>query len=121
MDKKTQQLGMNFSTASNRMVKDTLFKLAVAAGYKCHRCGGELIRESFSVEHKVPWLDSANPKELFFDQQNIAFSHLHCNVGAGRKQPPIYTKEEAKQRDAARKRRDYTPESRRDKYERTGY
>ena len=31
----------------------------------------------------MPWLDSINPKESFFDINNIAFSHLSCNVGAG--------------------------------------
>jgi hypothetical protein len=84
-EKKTLQLGMNPSTASNRLVKDTLFRLAVEAGHACYQCGETLVRDTFSIEHKKPWLDSDDPKGSFFDQGNIAFSHLHCNVGAGRR------------------------------------
>lgn len=83
--KKTLQLGMNPSTASGRLVKDTLFRLAVEAGHKCHHCGDELTRDTFSIEHINPWLDSENPVELYFDQDNIAFSHLTCNIKAGRR------------------------------------
>lgn len=83
--KKHTQLGMNPGTASGRLVKDLLFKFAVEAGHKCHRCGGELVRETFSIEHKEPWLDSEDPVGLFFDLGNVAFSHLKCNVGASRR------------------------------------
>ena len=83
--KKTLQLGMNPSTASGRLVKDTLFRLAVELGHKCFQCGEDLERDSFSIEHKEPWLDSTNPKATFFDQDNIAFSHLSCNIGQGRR------------------------------------
>ena len=82
MSKKAVQLGMNPSTASNRLVKDTLFRLAVQAGYKFYRCKQELTRESFSIEHKEAWLDSDEPVNLYFDQNNIAFSHLSCNIKA---------------------------------------
>ena len=83
-DKKRDQLGMNPSTASNRLVKDLLFKYATAAGHKCHQCGEELTRETFSIEHILPWLDSDDPTSLFFDLDNIAYSHLKCNSGARR-------------------------------------
>lgn len=36
------------------------------------------------IEHKIPWLDSDKPKELFFDLENIGFSHLSCNIKARR-------------------------------------
>ncbi len=84
MDKKQLQLGMNPSTASHRLIKDTLFRLATDAGHVCFRCGGVLDRESFSLEHKIAWLDSDDPKRQFFDQSNVAFSHLRCNVGDAR-------------------------------------
>lgn len=84
-DKKAQQLGMNPSTASGRLLKDVLFKLAVDAGHKCFQCGELLTRESFSIEHKIPWLDSEDPQKLYFDLENIAFSHLTCNIKAARK------------------------------------
>ncbi len=83
-EKKQKQLGMNPSTAANRLTKDILFAFIQADEHVCHQCGGELTREDFSIEHIVPWLDSENPKELYFDLNNIAFSHLKCNVGAAR-------------------------------------
>ena len=42
-----------------------------------------LIVDEFSVEHKIPWLDSDDPIGLFFSLDNIAFSHHSCNSGAG--------------------------------------
>lgn len=84
-EKKQRQLGMNPSTASNRLTKDILFAFIQGDGHVCHQCGGDLTRENFSIEHIVPWLDSENPKELYFDLDNIAFSHLSCNIKASRK------------------------------------
>lgn len=117
---------MNPSTASNRLVKDILFRLAVEAGHKCFQCGGELDRSSFSIEHKVPWIDSENPKELFFDLDNIAFSHHKCNVGARRHLPSLcgtngkYSKgcrcEICKKAHADYAKTQYTPEKRKLRY-----
>jgi hypothetical protein len=78
-DKKIAQLGMDPATASHRLLKDLLFKLAIDAGHKCHHCRGDLTRETLSIEHKQPWLDSDDPKSLFFDLENVAFSHKACN------------------------------------------
>lgn len=87
--RKTEQLGMNPSTASNRLVKDLLYSFVVETGRdSCFRCGNKVNRETFSIEHKEHWLDSENPVKLFFDLDNIAFSHLSCNVAAGRNRPP---------------------------------
>lgn len=85
MDKKSEQLGMNAGTASHRLTKDILFQFVVSGGHKCYRCGEELQRDNFSIEHKEPWLDSGNPVQLFFDLNNIAYSHLSCNVSAARR------------------------------------
>jgi hypothetical protein len=82
--KKNNQLGMPFGTASNRLRKMVLFDLLVQSGKNyCFQCN-KLIQsvDELSIEHKIPWLDSENPKLLFFDVCNIAFSHLNCNVGA---------------------------------------
>lgn len=76
---------MNPSTASNRLVKDLLFKFAIESGHKCFQCGEDLCRDTFSIEHKEPWLDAENPLELYFDLNNIAFSHKVCNFSASRK------------------------------------
>lgn len=118
MDKKRQQLGMNPSTASNRLVKDTLFRLASEAGYVCFHCKLPLTRETFSVEHKTPWLDSEDPKTAFFDQNNVAFSHLACNVGAARKDKK--SEEHHRERGRLYQRKWRTPEKRHAQYERTG-
>lgn len=85
MNKKKAQLGMNPSTASGRLLKDILFELVGKTGQKdCHRCGEELTRETFSIEHIVPWLDSEDPVGLYFDLDNISFSHQACNHAARR-------------------------------------
>ena len=83
--KKREQLGMNPSTASGRLVKDVLWKLIVETEQNmCYACSEEMTRETFSVEHKVPWLDSEDPVGLYFDLENISFSHKVCNYARGR-------------------------------------
>lgn len=96
MDKKQLQLGMNPSTAAHRLRMDTLFRLANKAGETCFRCGGELRREDFSIDHKKPWLDTENPKQAFFDQENVAFSHMYCNIADARKPSKKYFSEAEK-------------------------
>lgn len=86
LKKKKKQLGMNPSTASHRLVKDILWNFIVYAGRdRCFRCGKKMTRETFSIEHKAPWLDSEDPVGLFFDIDNISFSHNSCNYSASRK------------------------------------
>ena len=84
---KSRQLGMPHGTASNRLRKQLLFSIAKKAGLTdCYQCG-EPIKHvgDMSIEHKTPWLHSDDPVGLFFDEDNIAFSHLSCNSAAGRK------------------------------------
>lgn len=84
--KKADQLGMPIGTASNRLVKDILFSLIVETGKNCcFHCSMPMTREDFSIEHKTPWLDSEDPKQMFFDLNNISFSHHSCNVSLARK------------------------------------
>jgi len=84
--KKKEQLGMSFGTATARLRKLIMFELVKRCGLdKCYRCGQSIEKiENLSIEHKEAWMDSRNPKELFFDLNNIAFSHLKCNTGASR-------------------------------------
>lgn len=80
-DKKKEQLGMNPSTASGRLVKDLLWSLILKTNqHLCCKCGLEMTRETFSIEHIEPWLDSDDPVKLYFDLDNISFSHLSCNI-----------------------------------------
>lgn len=86
MSKKDDQLGMNYSTASGRLVKDLLWDFVKSSGKNnCYHCNLPMTREDFSIEHKTPWLDSENPKDLFFDISNISYSHLSCNCRASRR------------------------------------
>jgi hypothetical protein len=86
-EKKVFQLGMPQGTASNRLRKSIILMLLKKLNLNfCYQCGEEIEYENdLSVEHKTPWLDSENPIKLFFDLENIAFSHLHCNIRAARK------------------------------------
>lgn len=130
-DKKKQQLGMNPSTASNRLVKDVLWSLVQETGKdNCCKCGFPMSRETFTIEHIEPWLDSENPLELYFDLTNIAFSHHSCNVGTRRREKQVcgtcaaYNRgcrcSECKAAHAEAYRSNYTPEQRRARYDRTG-
>jgi hypothetical protein len=97
--KKHAQLGMNHGTAQNRLIKDILYKLVVETNKDCcFQCGQKISREQLSVEHKVPWLDSENPIKLFFDLENIAFSHHSCNMRAARKPNKKYFTAEERRR-----------------------
>ena len=81
---KAQILGMPFGTANGRLRKKLVFHLAKKLEMlNCYRCG-QLIDsiEEFSIEHIKSWQYSKNPVESFFDVENIAFSHLDCNVRA---------------------------------------
>jgi len=53
-------------------------------------------RDTFSIEHKIPWLDSSDPVGLYFDLNNISFSHHSCNVRAARRPNKKYFSEEEK-------------------------
>lgn len=84
--KKSQQLGMAHGTAVYHLKKMVMFSLLQETGKDaCYQCG-EKIKDidNLSLEHKVPWLDSDNPKELFYNLSNIAFSHTICNYAAKR-------------------------------------
>lgn len=84
---KNEQLGMSHGAAANILRKNIMFSLLKVHGYNvCYHCEKEIENaKQLSIEHKTPWLYSANPRELFFDLNNIAFSHLRCNSGAARK------------------------------------
>lgn len=130
MDKKAQQLGMNPGTARHRLIRDLLF--SYVKDVPCFHCGKPLTRDTFSIEHKTPWLDSDDPLGLFFDLDNISYSHESCNYGAARQvnAPSAcgtegrYNKgcrcDPCKAAKAARMKRGYTTEGRRERYAKYG-
>ena len=81
--KKSAQLGISHGTASNRLRKAIMFSLIKETGKDmCFHCEEKIESiDNLSIEHKVPWLDSEDPVGLYFDLDNIAFSHLSCNSG----------------------------------------
>jgi len=79
---------MPFGTASARLRKNIMFHLAQkCAMTTCFRCARPIeSAEEMSIEHKKNWLHSSEPSKLFFDIENIAFSHRDCNIKAGSQQ-----------------------------------
>ena len=116
-DEKTKQLGMNPSTASARLVKDILWSLIVQTEQdKCCKCGEHMSRDTFSIEHIEPWLHSEKPLQLYFDLNNISFSHLTCNI-ADIRRPNKLSKEEKQRRNNERTRLKYNSLSTEEKQE----
>lgn len=122
-EKKTATLGMPHGTATGRLRKNILFHLLRKYGESvCFKCSQDIERvEDLSIEHKKPW--EGVSADLFWDLDNIAFSHLRCNLP----DRPFrkYTPEEAlkiKRESTAKYMRDkYSTESRREKFKRTGH
>ncbi|MET0624470.1 MAG: hypothetical protein ABW250_15930 [Pyrinomonadaceae bacterium] len=77
--RKTAFLGLPHGTAANRLRKLILFHLLQRHGENvCFKCSQRIeTAEELSVEHKEPW--EGVSVELFWDMENIAFSHLRCN------------------------------------------
>lgn len=74
-----EQLGMSAGAANNKLRKNLLFScVRKLKGNFCYKCGEEIETvDEFSIEHKLPW--EGRDAELFWDLDNIAFSHLKCN------------------------------------------
>jgi hypothetical protein len=75
---------MPFGTANNRLRKSLLYDYAKRCNEDfCFRCQVRIDSiEEFSIEHKVSWYYADNPEFAFFDLNNIAFSHISCNIRA---------------------------------------
>jgi hypothetical protein len=80
--RKSEQLGMPHGTASARLRKLIFFNLVQKLGQdSCYHCRLKIgTADDLSVEHKRPWL--GNDSSLFWDLENITFSHLSCNARA---------------------------------------
>jgi hypothetical protein len=74
-----QQLGMSHGAAASRLRKNILFSLLKELNKNaCSKC--LLLIESvddLSIEHIKPWENRS--ADLFWDLDNIAFSHSDCN------------------------------------------
>lgn len=87
MQERARQLGMPYGTARNVLNKQLMFNFVQRLGLDvCHQCGQRIENvDNLSVEHKKAWLHEPNARELFFDLNNIAFSHHKCNTAAARR------------------------------------
>ena len=76
---KSESLGMPISTAMNRLRKLMLFHLAQRLGQDhCYRCGNKIeSADDLGIDHKENWLKKG--PELFWDLENVTFSHQLCN------------------------------------------
>jgi hypothetical protein len=80
--KKDAQLGMSHGKATGKLRRAILFNYATKCNENiCFRCNKIIDNiDNFSVDHKIAWLDSEDPVGLFFDLDNVAFSHIDCNA-----------------------------------------
>jgi hypothetical protein len=76
---KYEQLGMPFGTAMGRLRKNIIFSLLLKLHENtCFKCKTPIATvDELTIEHKKPWLHVS--PDLFWDIDNIAFSHPWCN------------------------------------------
>lgn len=77
--RRKKQLGIPHGTAVHRLRKIVLFHLAKKLQLDfCFRCKQRIeSAEEFTMDHKDPWENV--DAELFWEIDNIAFSHKKCN------------------------------------------
>lgn len=76
---KSQYLGIWISTANHRLSRKIMFFLLQKYGEdNCFKCRQKIQNiEELTIDHIKPWLN-IDPS-LFWDLENIAFSHRKCN------------------------------------------
>ena len=76
---RSEFLGMPHGTAANRLRKQILFDCIQKLNLdSCFACGEKILSaDELSIEHKKPW--EGISVDLYWDLDNIAFSHLKCN------------------------------------------
>jgi len=82
-ERKLEILGIPFGTACNRLRRMVMFDLLRRHQENvCFKCGKMILKtEDLTLEHKETWLDGGS--SLFWDLNNIAFSHKQCNLRKG--------------------------------------
>lgn len=88
-DRTYQKLGLHKSSAQRKLVRILLFEYVKNSGDNfCWQCGEEITElDKFSIEHKKPWSCAEDPKQAYFDLDNVTFSHLSCNSQKIRNSP----------------------------------
>jgi 5-methylcytosine-specific restriction endonuclease McrA len=77
------RLGMSHGKANHLLMRSIIFSLVVRSDRdRCYRCGHVILRpELLSIDHVEPWRHG-DSTDLFWNLENIAFSHQVCNSGA---------------------------------------
>jgi hypothetical protein len=80
-----KQLGMKILSARLKLMRMIIFDYARKDGtLKCFRCGKEILSyEDTTIDHIKDWRN-VDPV-LFWDLENISYSHYSCNVKGNRK------------------------------------
>ncbi len=88
--KKALQLGMSIGKAAAILKKNVMFVLVRNCGLDiCYRCEKSInTADELSIEHKENWMNSSDPAGIFFNLDNITFSHRSCNIKASKLMPP---------------------------------
>ena len=87
---KNRQLGCSYASANTKLTRMILFDLSKKFGLDiCFRCGLHIASfKEFSIDHKQPWLYVS--VSLFWDLNNIAFSHRKCNTSVRRSRKRVW-------------------------------
>lgn len=98
---------MPHGTANGKLRKMLLFYFVKKLNIDiCYRCKKRIVKlKDFSVDHKKSWMYADNPIEAFFDIENIAFSHIKCNIGGAKRPTKIYRNAKERKRENGRRYR----------------
>jgi hypothetical protein len=81
--RRSELLGMPFGTACNKLRRMVMFDILQRHEENvCFKCGRIIVKfEDLTLEHKEAW--QGGGPTLFWDLNNIAFSHRQCNMPTG--------------------------------------
>ena len=73
---------MSATTAKHRLERMILFQLIQQTQRdKCYVCDYRIEEvDQLSIEHKLPWYGDDRDSNLYWNLDNIAFSHRKCNL-----------------------------------------
>src|SRR5665213_1289385 len=82
--RKAETLGMAHGTANSILRRNIVFELLTGTRWMdwgvCYKCKDAIMSpEELSIEHKQPWEGRPGGRELYWDLDNVDFSHRRCN------------------------------------------
>ncbi len=79
VQRQKRDLGMAPSTARDKLMRKIIFRHIEKEGTVCYRCGEPLELDTFSIEHIKPWRNEEDAIDIYFDLDNVTYSHKKCN------------------------------------------